>query len=109
MNMAHTGKNLGLALYMALDHLDIVHKVCDDQLSDGFTEANFIFKAGWVTCDNTLNNGSMMDEFAYHFFNKTGRKYDSIGRCIRYVPSSVSSPTDKHDVLFFSFVAFADV
>lgn len=69
MNSAHNGHRLGTALFKVCDRLGIAHKI------------------GWVTCDNTSNNASMITHFAALVRQATGEEFNAMKQRIRCVLS----------------------
>lgn len=62
VNNAHSGKQLGSALFKILDRVGITHKVSlvYNVLQCSYTTTQL----GHVTCDNAANNGMTLQEFA---------------------------------------------
>ena len=74
MNMAHDGMHLGQALYKVCNCLEIVAKVSTDSMRQILI--NQSLQVRHITCDNTRNNDSMLEEFARCYQAKTGSKFD---------------------------------
>lgn len=84
MNCAHTGEQLGCALFKVTERVGITHKVSIWHCA--YTVSDVLYaQIGYISCDNAANNGTMMTSFAQRYKTLTGRKYDSNERRIRYV------------------------
>ena len=83
MNMAHNGMHLSQALYKVCNRLQIVAKVSTDSMRQILT--NQSLQVGHITCDNTRNNDTMLEEFMRCYQAKTGSKFDINCWEIRYV------------------------
>ncbi|KAG6893959.1 hypothetical protein C0993_012623, partial [Termitomyces sp. T159_Od127] len=54
---AHNGERLGQAPYKLVNRIGIAHKI------------------GHITCDNTSNNSTMLQEFARHLKDALGKEF----------------------------------
>ena len=84
MNCAHTGEQLGCALFKVTERLGISHKVGSETFSTLCVVTDCVCtQIGYISCDNAKNNGTMMTNFAGRYTKLTGLKYDPTERRIR--------------------------
>ncbi len=89
LNNAHNGQQLGQVLFKICRHIGILHKVCKFSFVwHQLTPLLFMSKIGHVTCDNTSNNSTMMEEFSARLKASTGKKYKWGNRKIKSVSIS---------------------
>ena len=84
LNNAHNGIWLRQALFKVICCVGIEHKVsfCPPDYTSSCV-LSLCPQIGYVTCDNTSNNSTMMQQFAECILEKTGKVYNPIERCIQ--------------------------
>jgi hypothetical protein len=102
LNNAHSGEQLGQALFKVVKRMGIEHKVSKHNrinVTPYSSTGAAGMKVGHVTCDNTSNNTTMMKELSARLKIATGKKYVWKKRKIKCMhPYSPVSVTDNEQL-----------